>query len=174
MAWLKSLLDGIKKFFSPKALPPTSKSPAPHVVRDPTVPRWFEIGQSQVGVTEYPGEQHNPMILKYHRAVLGGLKRDEDSWCSSFVSWCLEEAGLPSTDSATARSYLQYGVQTSPKVGAIVVFWRERRSSWKGHVGFFVYQDEKNVYCLGGNQGNSVNIAAYPKSRVLDYRWPKE
>ncbi len=43
-----------------------------------------------------------------------------------------------------------------PEFGDVVVFWRERRDSWKGHVGFFhgFSQDGTRVYCLGGNQGN--------------------
>ena len=71
----------------------------------------------------------------------------------------------------TARSWLSVGESTNtPKVGDVVVFWRESPKSWKGHVGFFIKETKNYVYVLGGNQRNMVCIKAYAKSRVLDYK----
>jgi hypothetical protein len=53
------------------------------------------------------------------------------------------------------------------------VFWRDYATSWKGHVGIVVATDKEWVYVLGGNQGDSVCIAPYPKTRVLGFRKPK-
>jgi hypothetical protein len=32
--------------------------------------------------------------------------------------------------------------------------------------------DQRNPMLLGGNQGDTVSLRRYPRSRVLDYRWP--
>jgi uncharacterized protein (TIGR02594 family) len=72
-----------------------------------------------------------------------------------------------------ARSWLNIGQNNPfPQRGDIVVFWRESPASWKGHVGVFVgYSSDRNqVYCLGGNQANQVNISAYSADRVLGFR----
>jgi hypothetical protein len=29
-----------------------------------------------------------------------------------------------------------------------------------------------NLLILGGNQGDAVNVRAFPRARVLAYRWP--
>jgi hypothetical protein len=55
----------------------------------------------------------------------------------------------------------------------VAVFWRDSKSSGKGHVGFFVEETSRNVSVLGGNQGEQVSIANQPKARLLGYRWPK-
>jgi hypothetical protein len=55
--------------------------------------------------------------------------------------------------------------------GCIVVFTREGG----GHVGFVVGQDQQgNLLVLGGNQGDAVNVKAFPLARVSGYRWPSE
>ena len=59
---------------------------------------------------------------------------------------------------------------TDPKPGDMVVFWRESRKSWKGHIAMYIRETETHVYVLGGNQNNQVKISAYPKYRVLGYR----
>jgi hypothetical protein len=30
------------------------------------------------------------------------------------------------------------------------------------------------VYLLGGNQGDRVSVRAYPRKRLLGYRWPAQ
>jgi hypothetical protein len=40
-------------------------------------------------------------------------------------------------------------------------------------VGFFLaFRDQRKVLLLGGNQGNAVSIAAYPRHRILSFRRP--
>ena len=44
-----------------------------------------------------------------------------------------------------------------------------------GHVGFVVGEDDKgNILLLGGNQGNRVSIASFPKTRITAYVWPAQ
>jgi uncharacterized protein (TIGR02594 family) len=56
-----------------------------------------------------------------------------------------------------------------PEVGCIAVF---DRGHGMGHVGFYVGEDEKGIYILGGNQNNSVNISLRDRKSLLGYRWP--
>lgn len=151
--------------------------PKPPVVDPVTAPgakpAWFLVAEKELGVAEFSGSASNPRIENYHRAAgLSGSTAHEDTpWCASFVTWCLEQAGLVSTNSAWARSYLKWGVELKePKLGCVVVF---SRGATTGHVGFFVEKSGSNLVILGGNQGNKVCLAKYPESRVLGYRWPK-
>jgi uncharacterized protein (TIGR02594 family) len=87
----------------------------------------------------------------------------------------MEHSDIRGTDSAAARSWEKWGKKLSePKLGALAVFWRGEKSSELGHVGFFVRDSSTEVSVLGGNQGDRVTIADYPKARLLGYRWPKD
>lgn len=46
----------------------------------------------------------------------------------------------------------------------------ERIIEAPGHVGFFAGYEMGTIYLLGGNQGDSVNVSPYPKSRLLGIR----
>ena len=132
----------------------------------------LEVAMSQYGITETPGSKHNPEVLKYfHEMGHDWIKTDETAWCSAFINWCAMWADKPFSDKLNARSWLDVGEEVEvPNVGDIVVLWRESVNSWKGHVGIFIREAGNTVYILGGNQNNSVNVKAYPKDRVLQYR----
>lgn len=119
----------------------------------------LEIALSQWGITEWPGEQHNPEVLKYFKDCgFDTIKDDETSWCSAFMCWCALKAGIPHTKSLVARSWMSWGKRVfEPKVGDVVVFKRGSLS-WQGHVGLYIRSTGTQVYTLGGNQGNTVNI----------------
>lgn len=141
-------------------------------------PKWYRLARREMadGIVEYgdPGE-HNPRIIEYHATVPAAFLENEIPWCSSFVNWCMEQSGIPGTDSAVARSWERWGKRlTEPKVGAVAVFWRETKASGLGHVGFYVEQSATQVSVLGGNQGNRISIDKYPQARLLGYRWPKD
>jgi uncharacterized protein (TIGR02594 family) len=131
------------------------------------------IALSQFGIHETVGVKDNPEVLKYFDGLGfdGTFLKDETSWCAAFVNWCLKEGDKPYLRKLNARSLLQVGEKVDkPQVGDIVVLWRESKTSWKGHVGFYVSEDKNNVLLLGGNQGNKVCILPYAKYRVLEYR----
>lgn len=133
----------------------------------------IELALTQIGIKEIVGRKDNPQVLKYFDEIgYDGKKlKDETAWCSAFANWICKKVGLPYTGKLNARSWLKVGRRVSePKLGDIVVFWRESRSSWKGHVAFFVRETKNWVYVLGGNQNNQVKISAYPKNRLLQYR----
>lgn len=135
---------------------------------------WLALARRELGQREVPGPESNPRIQEYLRAVPLADARvvDETPWCSAFVNWCCREAGVLRSNSAAARSWLKVGEECDERKGAIAVLWRGSRHGWQGHVGFVVGWDATRVLLLGGNQGNAVSEKWYPKSRVLDYRWP--
>lgn len=132
----------------------------------------LELALSQIGVKEIVGKKHNPIILNYAKEI--GHKwviTDETAWCSIFVNWIAKMSDLPSSNKLNARSWLTVGNEVlEPKLGDVVVFWRENKESWKGHVGFYISETNTHIYVLGGNQKNSVCIMAYPKYRLIQYR----
>lgn len=133
----------------------------------------INIALKEYGVKEYAGSVHNnPKILKYFEYIgHSWVKNDETAWCSAFVNYVCKKAGYQYSTKLNARSWLTVGSPVDvPRVGDVVVLWREKPDSWKGHVGFFVNADKDKIYILGGNQNNRVCIAAYPKNRLLSYR----
>lgn len=138
-----------------------------------TEPAWLEIAKKELGIHETPGPKATARIVEYLSTT--GLpaeytKTDETPWCSAFVCWCLEKAGIESPKTAWARSFLTWGHQIyEPRPGSIVIFSRGVDS---GHVAFFLRRNAKAVTVLGGNQSDAVTIAAIPLERVLGYRHP--
>jgi len=134
----------------------------------------LKIASSQLGVKEIRGAEDNPQIVAYAKETnISGINNDEIPWCSTFMNWCAQEAGLPISGKPNARSWINIGESTeNPIPGDIVVFWRENINSWKGHVGIFLgfNQDTNKVFCLGGNQKNAVTIAEYDAKKVLSFR----
>jgi uncharacterized protein (TIGR02594 family) len=106
-------------------------------------------------------------------AKLGAWWRDDETpYCGAFVAGVLVDAGLPVVrEWYRARSWAAYGEGlVLPTYGCLVVFER----TGGGHVGFVVGEDERGrLMVLGGNQGDSVSIAPFDRSRVIAYRWPK-
>ena len=136
-------------------------------------PAWMALARRDLGVTAIPGPEDNARVLRYFRDVgHGEIRHDEIAWCAAFVGSCLERAGIGSTRSLMARSYLNWGVAIpEPKPGCIVVLSRGADPTL-GHAGFYAGTSGDTVLLLGGNQSNSVRITAFPASRILGYRWP--
>lgn len=162
----------------PEAKPaqtPPPPVPAPTPVVDETkgtvvqlIPQWYRIAEGELGVKE-KANGDNGRILEYHSKTTLSAKTDATAWCSAFVCWCLEKAGVEHTRSAWARSYLSWGVALKkPRVGCVCVFSRGDG----GHVGFYVSETADDILVLGGNQSDSVCRAYYSKTRLLGYRWP--
>ena len=95
-------------------------------------------------------------------------------WCAAWANMVLSEAGMATTGSLMARSFLSWGKATkSPNIGDVVVMRRGRNRN-NGHVGFFYafvdVNGAKMIAVLGGNQGKEVRISYYPISKVIAYR----
>jgi uncharacterized protein (TIGR02594 family) len=97
-----------------------------------------------------------------------------DLWCADFINFILRRTGHNTTNSRSARSFLDYGKRIdSPRVGAIVVLTRGGPNN--GHVGIVRGTDGAgNIIVISGNHGNKVWESPYPKSRVLGYVIPPE
>lgn len=134
----------------------------------------LDIALSQYGVTEIRGSKHNPTIVSYSDEIgYKGIIDDETAWCSIFINWCALKAGLERSGKLNARSWLSVGQEIKePQTGDVVVFWREKPNSWKGHVAIFINysEDGKYINCLGGNQSNQVCIKPYKASQLLGFR----
>lgn len=134
---------------------------------------WMQIATAAVGIHETPGAAATPEILAFFRdAGHAEVTSDEVAWCAAFVGACLERAGIASTHSLLARSYLQHGQPIAePRYGAIAVLRRGSDPS-SGHVGFVAGWTADTILLLGGNQADAVNLMHFPRERVLAYRWP--
>lgn len=137
----------------------------------------YEVAQVELNrgdVYEYPDNNnppHNPRILLYLGTTTldkADKERDETHWCSAFVNYCVEQAGMKGTRSARAQSWHdpKWGqdVTASPQEGDIVIFKRfEKGKEVGGHVGFFVSELGDQIKVLGGNQSDRVRYSNYPK-----------
>lgn len=137
-------------------------------------PRWTALARDYIGTAEIPGSRHNKDIVEMHRSVSGVAHSDETPWCAAYANFILGKAGIKGTGSLMARSFSRWGddVKGDPPVGAIVVLSSSRGPA-SGHVGFCVGVDSSYVHLLGGNQGDKVSIAKFPKSKIVAVRWPK-
>lgn len=133
---------------------------------------FLEIAQGELGVKEVAGEGNNSRILEYHQTCSLKATSDDISWCSAFVNWVIKNAGLAGTNSAAARSWLKWGESTTFEKGCIAVLKRGD-APWQGHVGFCVRENREDVFILGGNQNDEVNITSFDKYDVIGYRLPK-
>lgn len=165
--WLLSLLLGAP---APRA---EAEPPAPEQPQRGD-PAWLKLARADLGVKEIAGAQHNPAVLAYFaRAGFPQIDDDETAWCAAFANAKLEDAGYAGSKSLAARSFLSWGKKvTKPYPGCIVVFWRVSPRSWQGHVAFYVGETADKIRVLGGNQGNAVTVAEYPRAQLLGYREP--
>jgi uncharacterized protein (TIGR02594 family) len=136
---------------------------------------WFSVAMHFKGLTEIHGSVANPQIVEMFRiSGHAEVKDDETPWCAAFAGACLRLSGYRSSGSLGARSYENFGqdLKDAPQRGCIVVFTRGKPSAGTGHVAFFDRDDGDHVIVLGGNQGDAVTTASFPKNRVLAYRLP--
>lgn len=137
---------------------------------------WYTTGWRLLHQHEQIHNRSLSRFLASDNKTLGDPARN--AWCGDFVQTCLALT-LPlepmPTQPYLARAWLEFGrdiTAEGPRMGAILVFWRGSRDGWKGHVGFYNGEDDKNFSVLGGNQGNRVSIARLSKDRLLGIRWP--
>lgn len=176
-AWLAALLSKKTKPQSPSENVNEQGSSDETATRPPVhedAAPWLALARKEDGVRETAGSGSNPVVLQYYKdAGHPEITSDEVSWCAAFVGAMLERSGVASSKSLAARSYLTWGKKLDrPKPGCVVVLWRTSPKSWQGHVGFYVGEDSKSVFLLGGNQADAVNVSKYPKDRILGFRWP--
>lgn len=123
------------------------------------------------GLREIPGERSDPTIKGWFKDIGHEWADDDVAWCGTTIIWAAKQNGIVRSKELTARSWLKIGkATTKPERGDIVVFWRDKKKSWKGHVGIFMGYDGDQILCYGGNQSNQLNIKPYHKDRLLGFR----
>jgi uncharacterized protein (TIGR02594 family) len=150
----------------------------PHEIPEDDAP-WMAMARGELGQKELKGAEDNPRIREYHAATTMGAKPDEVAWCSSFVNWCLAKAGLHGTRSAAAASWVEWGIDTEPRRGAIVVVYNAAAknsalSHTGNHVGFLVEDLGWGWKVLGGNQSDMVKESCFSKKKwaLKAVKWP--
>ena len=135
---------------------------------------WMQIARGYLGEREIKGAVDNPRVVElFAQAGHAWVHDDETAWCAAFVGGVLAQAGLPGTGSLAARSYEAWGVAlTGPVYGCIGVKRRTGGAAWQGHVGFVVGANDLEVILIGGNQGDAVSIAAFPRRDFTAFRYP--
>jgi uncharacterized protein (TIGR02594 family) len=138
-----------------------------------TQPRWLALAWGDLGVAETPGADHTRRVVRYYADVgHAQIEDDETAWCAAFLGACLERAGIASTRSLMARSYLSWGEPLHEfRPGAVAVLSRTADPAL-GHAGFLIGETAGSIILLGGNQSDAVTVEAFPRSRLLGLRWP--
>jgi uncharacterized protein (TIGR02594 family) len=136
-------------------------------------PRWLTLAWEDLGIAETPGLRHTQRVLAYYADVgHAQISNDETAWCAAFLGSCLERAGVVSTRSLLARSYIDWGDPApSPRPGTIAVLSRGDDPAL-GHVGFVVGSTPTDIILLGGNQSDAVTVEVFPRARLLALRRP--
>lgn len=136
---------------------------------------WYEEAKRLIGVREVAGPGNNPTIMEFAEGIDIDYDNDDVPWCGLFVGHCigsmLGDEPLPANPLG-ARNWLKFGESCDPQIGSVLVFWRGKKSGWKGHVGFYHGEDANNYHVLGGNQSNSVSVMRVKRNRLLGARWP--
>ena len=139
-------------------------------------PVWYAEALRLLGVREVTGRGNNPVIMDWADDLDIHYAGDDVPWCGLFVAHCvgstLPDEPLPANPLG-ARQWQSFGERCDPALGAILVFWRESRASFKGHVGFYHGEDGGALQVLGGNQGDSVSVTRIARDRLLDVRKPR-
>lgn len=120
----------------------------------PAVP-WFQEARRLIGIREKVGPGNEPTIINWAKSAGISYTDDDIAWCGLFAAHCvsatLADEPLPNNPLG-ARQWSNFGAPCEPCVGAILVFWRESRTSFKGHVGFYAGEESSGAYhLLGGN-----------------------
>lgn len=134
-------------------------------------PEWLAIAWTFEGLREVPGAPTAPTIRRWLEELRAWWRDDETPWCGVAMAAWMRAAGQPiPREWYRARAWLGWGSPIArAAVGAVVVIDRKGGA----HVGLVVGEDaDGNLQVLGGNQGDAVSVRAFPRNRVMGYRWP--
>jgi uncharacterized protein (TIGR02594 family) len=132
-------------------------------------PSWLVKAYAHEGLTEVPGKENNPTIVKWLTELKAWWKDDLTPWCGTFMAHCFGGYPLPK-HWYRAKDWLNWGIALeNPAYGCIVVFNR----AGGGHVGLVTGVDQLGrLLVIGGNQKDKVSVAPFNRDRVAGYRWP--
>lgn len=143
-----------------------------------TVLPWILEAEHLINTREFRGADSNPIIVNWAIASEIPYKGDDVPWCGLFVAHCigatLPDEVLPDNPLG-ARQWSRFGEKTQPRPGAVMAFSRDGPHSGKGHVGFYVAQNDAGdkFKILGGNQSDEVGYAWVSSDVFIEARWPR-
>lgn len=162
--------DGVAGPKTLAALFPSNQNSQPE-----TLVPWYEEASHLLGLREGAGSGNNQKIMDWAEMLELKYANDDVPWCGLFVAHCISST-LPNEplpgNPLGARQWERLGSATQPRMGAVMVFWRNSPHSGLGHVGFYAGEDAEAYRILGGNQSDSVSYTWIPKSRLVGARWP--
>lgn len=139
---------------------------------------WVKKAREYIGLREIKGVRNDPTIIrmlddmgKFSGEAKAWWRDDETPWCGLFVGWVGGKTGRYVVKEWYRAKEWASPLLTklrAPAYGCIAVLDR----AGGGHVGFVVGKDARgNIMLIGGNQGDSVSIAAFTPSRITGYYW---
>lgn len=172
---MSAFLDAIRAAFTSGPMEPTPVAPAPvipiaTIEPIPTRLKMLDAAAAKYGLSEKANA--SAIIDLAHKAGQLWYNDVTTAWCGVFMTYLVMQAGLKPVDTpAHARNWLAAGTSVIlPLPGDICVFSRGAPDSQDGHVTLFVRQDGNTIYCLGGNQGDQVNIEGFNAEHLLGIR----
>lgn len=142
-------------------------------------PLWLEIARKELGVHETPGSGETARIKEYHSYATLHAISELTSWCASFASFIMTQAGVVNPHTAWAQGWADKGYfefLDKPIHGCGCVY---RWDADHGHINFYDANSSLPFGCIGGNQsdpsGGAVTLADYShlQDSVIAYIWPK-
>lgn len=134
-------------------------------------PAWLAAAREDIGLREVRGAPTAPKIAAWLQRLGAWWKDDETPWCgTACAAWMLAAGIQPPAAWYRAKAWATWGQPLGRAVeGCVVVFDRVGG----GHVGLVVGETSGGrLLVLGGNQGDAVSVAAFPRDRAIAYRWP--
>lgn len=143
------------------------------------MPRMIQEALKLYGTIETPGKGSNPTILAWAKEVGEDVRKvylsDDIPWCGLAMAVIAKRAGKEVVKSPLwALSWATFGEHAEcPKIGDVLTFVRRTNTGARaGHVTLYVAEDATTYHCLGGNQGDAVNITRIAKNRLYTARRP--
>lgn len=124
------------------------------------------------GLTEMSGPKSQPRIRLAIDQAADWLDEDDSktAWCGCIMGlWCKELGFAVPKDYFRARNWKEVGKKvllSEAKQGDIVVMSREGGH----HVALFSKQVKDQVFLLGGNQRNQVNVSSFNQGFIEEVR----
>lgn len=112
-----------------------------------------KIAQQEIGHGEQGGDNQG----RYVRLYLNGKERLP--WCAGFVSYVLSKANIDEFGyELSARAFYNKArklglITQTPQPGDLIVFWRESKDSFKGHIGIVETINNQRITTIEGNVG---------------------
>ncbi len=131
--------------------------------------RLVQVAQSQIGLGEVEANNAGTSVAKFKGLADVTPGRDLGSWCASFASWCMIEAGFWPTlygIDLSAWNRKRHGARwlfsfvarigtrvAVPARGDLLLWDRGEEGSWKAHTGLTILREKQWVHYVDGNAG---------------------